>query len=314
LLILGACTPVKPVTKIGLLAPFEGLHRRSGYEALAALRLALADYEAQPGAPDLAVLPLALDDSRDPARAAQKLLVDRGVHAIVGPLTPATAATVAAELADSPAPAALPWFLPFAVDPSGLPAGTFGTWPTDPGWATELVAAVAAEARSQGAQTLVLAGAPAGWPALTDAAWAESAGMPVRQVDDASPQEAGIQAAEAIFWLGDAEAAAGFLAALRTLQPAVPFWLGPQGGDPVFAERATGALDNAYWATWSNVEYNRWAAQHSPSTPSAYLVYLATQQALATIAGTAPQPAPPWQVATYEFQPDGTSRRFSSAP
>lgn len=278
------------------------------------MRLALADYAAQPGAPDLAVLPLALDDSRDPARTAQKLLVDQGVHAVVGPLTPATAATVAAALADFPAPAALPWVLPFAVAPTGALAGGFAPLNSDPGWATELVAAVAAAAHDQGAQALILAGAPTGWPALTDAAWTEIAGMPVRQIDDAAPKEAGIQAAEAIFWLGDAEAAAGFLAALRTLQPAAPFWLGPEGGDPVFVERAAGTLDNAYWATWSNVEYNRWAAQHSPSTPSAYLVYLATQQALATIAGTAPQPAPPWQVDTYEFQPDGTSRRFSSAP
>jgi branched-chain amino acid transport system substrate-binding protein len=292
------------------LAPFEGLHRRSGYEALAAMRMALADYTAPPGTPEIAVLPLALDDSRDPARAAQKLLVDQSVQAILGPLTPATAAAVTAPLTGPRAPAAMPWLTPFAVDPvRGFTAPS-----ADPTWATELVAAVAAATRAQGAQTLVLAGQDRGWPMLTDAGWVQSAGMPVRQVGLASPLEAQIQPEDAVLWLGDAESGARFLVALRSQRPSVPFWLGPQGGDPVFAERAAGALENTYWAIRSTVGYNAWAAQHSPSTPNAFLVYLATQQALAAISGAAPQPGPPWRHVFFAFQPDGASRQFSSAP
>ncbi|MFZ1771520.1 MAG: ABC transporter substrate-binding protein, partial [Caldilinea sp.] len=90
-LVLAACTDVRPLVKIGLIAPFEGLYRRTGYEALAAMRQALADAPTGP----VAIIPLALDDSADPTRtvrAAEKLLVDPQVQAVVGPLSPALAA------------------------------------------------------------------------------------------------------------------------------------------------------------------------------------------------------------------------------
>ena len=84
-LLLAGCTSVRPTLKVGLLAPFEGLHRRSGYAALAAVRAAVADFPyAEAG-----VLPLALDDGGQPQgaqRAAQKLLADGRVAAVVGPL------------------------------------------------------------------------------------------------------------------------------------------------------------------------------------------------------------------------------------
>ena len=38
LILATGCTPVRPVVKIGLIAPFEGLYRDSGYGALAAMR------------------------------------------------------------------------------------------------------------------------------------------------------------------------------------------------------------------------------------------------------------------------------------
>src|SRR3954452_7384256 len=85
LLILCGCTSIRPIVKIGLIAPFEGLYRQSGYDALEAMRQAMAD--CTPAGVD--VLPLALDDSGDPAqaqRAAQKMLVDPAVRAVVGPL------------------------------------------------------------------------------------------------------------------------------------------------------------------------------------------------------------------------------------
>ena len=38
---LAGCTNVRPTIKIGVLAPFEGLHRRTGYAALDAVRAAM---------------------------------------------------------------------------------------------------------------------------------------------------------------------------------------------------------------------------------------------------------------------------------
>ena len=60
-LLLAGCTDVRPVAKIGLIAPFEGLHRRSGYAALAAMRQAIVETPA--GA--TGIIPLALDDAGD---------------------------------------------------------------------------------------------------------------------------------------------------------------------------------------------------------------------------------------------------------
>jgi branched-chain amino acid transport system substrate-binding protein len=92
--LLGSCVSVRPIVKIGVLAPFEGLYRRTGYTVLEAVRRAIVDDSAaNPAVFDL--LPLALDDSAAPAaarRSTQKLLVDPGVGAVVGPLTPALAA------------------------------------------------------------------------------------------------------------------------------------------------------------------------------------------------------------------------------
>ncbi len=61
----GTYTNTRPVVKIGLIAPFEGLYRESGYEALAAMRSAIAD-SPLPSQVRIDILPLALDDSADP--------------------------------------------------------------------------------------------------------------------------------------------------------------------------------------------------------------------------------------------------------
>ena len=90
---LAGCTNVRPTIKIGVLAPFEGLHRRSGYAALEAVRAAIADFSNV----DAGILPLALDDGDQPqqaVRSAQKLLADPRVAAVVGPLSPDLGAAV----------------------------------------------------------------------------------------------------------------------------------------------------------------------------------------------------------------------------
>src|SRR3954452_18921273 len=108
LLILCGCTSVRPIVKIGLIAPFEGFYRQSGYDALDAMRQAMA--ACTPAGVD--VLPLALDDSGDPVqskRAAQKLLVDPTVRAIVGPILLDEIPVVATVI--TPA-TGIPWYIP----------------------------------------------------------------------------------------------------------------------------------------------------------------------------------------------------------
>lgn len=303
-LLLAACSDVRPVAKLGLIAPFEGLHRRTGYEALAAMRLAIAEAPAA----EVGLIPLALDDSADPARAgraAAKLLRDPQIAAVVGPLTPALTATVS----DTLAAGSIPWFAPYAVNP----AGGFADPRTAEEWAAGLAAAVGAAVRTQGATALVLAGDAQGWPAWDDAAWSRIAGLPVRRLgaDPAADPAAvtALTADDAIFWLGAAEEAARFLTALPPARTDIPFWLGPAGGDPILAEHAQ-IVSKLYWLAWSNVHYNAWAATHTPSTPSAFLVYQATRAAIEAVTGAATTEAIPWHVVLFEVK-NGVSRVYT---
>lgn len=299
-LLLTGCSNVRPVAKIGLIAPFEGLERRTGYAALAAMRQAIA--EAPPHT--VGIIPLALDDSADPTRAhrtAEKLFRDPQVKAIVGPLTPMLTASVS----DTLAAAALPWFAPYAVNPEG----GFADPRSDDRWARGLTAAVGAAVRRQGATALVLAGDAQGWPTWDAATWSAIAGLPVRRLTGADSATKTLSAGDAIFWLGDADAAAAFLNALPTELAEVPFWLGPAGGDPILTEHAK--IDRKlYWLTWSSLPYNDWAATHSPSTPFAYLVYQATRAAIEAVTGAAATTAPSWRVVLFEVE-NGVSHVYT---
>jgi branched-chain amino acid transport system substrate-binding protein len=282
-LLLAGCTDdVRPTLKIGVLAPFEGLHRRSGYAALEAVRAAIADFPyAEAG-----ILPLALDDgsqSQGAQRAAQKLLADRRVTAVVGPLTPELADAAASVLAGE----TVQWFTPHTL------AGKQ--------WAAGLARAAGTLAAQEGAQGLVLAGWTPGWPLLDAATWSQAAGLPVRLLDDPS----GVHGDEAVFWLGSAEEGAAWLAQLRRVQPQTPFVLGPAGEDPVFAERA-GGLQHAYWTTWTDAGYNAWSIRHANDSPNAYLVYRATLAALAAAAGVTPDaPQASWSVQMFRYDAQG---------
>jgi hypothetical protein len=289
---LAACGSVRPVAKIGLIAPFEGLYRRSGYEALAAMRVALAEVDLG----EMGVIPQALDDGADPRqaeRAMGKLLADPAVEAVVGPLAPETAQAVAHVMA----PAAATWFLPFAAEPDG---GFAALAAVD--WSVQLVAAVAAAAPAQGGERLVLAGRTPGWPAFSAERWAEVAGLPVLVSDD----PAAVTARDAVFWLGSPDAAAAYVQALFAVHPEIPFWMGPQGGDPVFLERSRIGRP-VYWATWLDAGYPAWAEAHPDlATPSAYQVYRATLAAIARVTGRDVFSPLPWQVSLFQLDPDGS--------
>lgn len=293
-LVLAACEDVRPVAKIGLIAPFEGLYRRTGYEALAAMRQAIA--EASPH--DIAVIPLALDDSATPERAqraAQKLRVDPQVRAVVGPLTPALAAAVADVLSD----ADMPWIVPYAVNPEGGFASPFRST----AWAEGLIAAVGAAVQRQGATALAVAGNANGWPVWDEEHWSALAGLPTRFLRN---NGAFLQPHEAIFWLGAADEAAAFLNAMPELGFDFLFWLGPTGSDPVLGERLQ--IDRKlYWLTWSNLPYTTQETGTDRWMSSTRLVYAATRAALGVVTKAGAASAPSWRIEMFVLE-DGVSQ------
>lgn len=261
--------------KIGLLAPFEGLHRESGYEALAAMRAALADHPPS----GVEVLPLALDTSADPEqarRAAAKLLRDESVAAVIGPLQSPQIAAVSELIAGSK----IDWHLPLAPRTSE----------------EEQALTRALLARIDGLH-VVQAGRNDPWPHLS------TDGRSTGNDDPAAAAAEGRDAAsmDGVLWLGDAPAGAIFLTRLRPYGSTIPFWTTSIGGDPVFSLLLSSQLEGespgpVYWALAldggvSEEDYMQWAATHQPGTPTAFAVYAATQRALEQIVGTGNPPA-----------------------
>lgn len=84
----------QPVVKIGLVAPFEGLYRDLGYEALYAVKLAVRERNEAGGVGGHMVELVALDDGNDPTQAplqARKLMIDPDVMGVIGHFSDETA-------------------------------------------------------------------------------------------------------------------------------------------------------------------------------------------------------------------------------
>jgi branched-chain amino acid transport system substrate-binding protein len=101
--LLGAavgCLPTlcpQPTVKIGLVAPFEGLYRPLGYEALYAAKLALGERNEQGGVAGYLVELVALNDDQDPESAAQRareMAVDPAIVGVIGHLGEETTVAV----------------------------------------------------------------------------------------------------------------------------------------------------------------------------------------------------------------------------
>ena len=92
--LLGTCgcgtgSSVKPQVKVGLVAPFEGLHRDSGYEALCGAKLALRERNQAGGVGGYLVELVALNDDQDPYWARQRareMGIDPDVMGVIGHL------------------------------------------------------------------------------------------------------------------------------------------------------------------------------------------------------------------------------------
>lgn len=103
-LLLAACVfpgSVKPTVKIGLSAPFEGLHRDLGYEVLHAVRLAVRQRNEAGGVGDRYLVEfVALNDFNEgpeAIRQARKMVVDPGVMGVLGGWAPEVAQVVVPE-------------------------------------------------------------------------------------------------------------------------------------------------------------------------------------------------------------------------
>ena len=266
-LLLLSCSSMRPVVKIGLLAPFEGLHRESGYEALSAMRAALADYPLD----EFEALPLALDTSADPAqarRAAAKLLRDDSVAAVVGPLQARQVYAVADIMA--------------ASDVDWRP-------PTAPATAESGRALVRAFIFNMSGQNISVAGLDSGWPLFSEEALSSNTGKTVTIVEG----ETAAAGADGVLWLGSAPEGAAFLGRLRLQSRTVPFWTTAIAADPVFHSLLLERLDGTppgpiYWVVAPGEigdHFNEWAASHPDAAPTAFAVYHATRLALQQISG-----------------------------
>jgi branched-chain amino acid transport system substrate-binding protein len=77
----------KPILKVGLVAPFEGLYRPLGYEVLYAVKLAIRERNASGGVAGYMVELVALNDDSEPTIAAQRareMAVDPDVLGVIG--------------------------------------------------------------------------------------------------------------------------------------------------------------------------------------------------------------------------------------
>lgn len=98
LFLLTACGSVRPVIKVGLVAPFEGQYRPVGYDAIYAARLAVREINKQGGIGNYRVALVAQDDGGNPELAAQvaaSLVIDPAVMIVVGHWLSPTNAIVA---------------------------------------------------------------------------------------------------------------------------------------------------------------------------------------------------------------------------
>ena len=87
---MAGCGPwggTRPMIKIGLVAPFEGLYRPLGYEVLSAVKLALKERNEAGGVNGHMVELVALNDGQEPTMAVQRareMAVDPDIMGVIG--------------------------------------------------------------------------------------------------------------------------------------------------------------------------------------------------------------------------------------
>lgn len=224
--LLAGCTATRPTVKIGLVAPFEGVHRPLGYAVLYGAQLALQERNAQGGAGGYGVELVALSDDGQAAsagRQAQALAADPGVVGVLGPWQTATAQAAAPLFAQAGLPAVVPAALPDQMLQAS--AGVYRLYGSDEALARRLMVSVPATS------TWAFDGEAAGWPSTLAQVARNTAADPTVEV-----------------LTGDGESVARALTGGRC-HDGVVCVAGPAAQEPVVAARAGGAPGDLIWVS-----------------------------------------------------------------
>lgn len=225
---LTGCTATRPTFKIGLIAPFEGVHRPLGYEVLGAVKLALQQRNAAGGVAGQGVELVALNDDGVPATAARQvaaLAADPAVIAIIGPWQTETAQAAAPALQAAGLAAVIPAALPDA-DLAQAP-NAYRLFAGDDALAQALLAAL------PGGVRLETRGAASAWSTRLLAL------LP-------APDPAG---APALVLTGDAEAVAHQLTISPCVRTITVCFAGPSVAESLVIARVGNAANDLVWVT-----------------------------------------------------------------
>lgn len=280
-----SCTSTQPTVKIGLVAPFEGVHRALGYEVLYAVKLALQERNAESGVGGYGVELVALSDDGQAAsvsRQIQALAADPGIVGTLGPWQAATAEVATPAFARTGLPALVPAALPDAVLHAA--PGVYRLYAGDGALARTLAASVPATA------TWTFDGQAPGWSAALQRTAANSG-----------------TGATVVVLTGDGESVARVLTD-GLCQNGVTCLAGPAAQEPVVTARAGVAPGDLTWvsslpAVDCRAELADFCARYTalagqPPGPYAVLAYDATNLLLDAIAQAAGTGTPSRQTVT----------------
>jgi branched-chain amino acid transport system substrate-binding protein len=240
---------VPPTVKIGLVAPFEGRYRYTGYDAIYAVRLALREVNRAGGVGGYHVELVAYDDGADPAMAveqARKLDADPIVVASIGHFREETTAAALSAYAQAGIPLIAPQVLAPAL--TGGEAEIYRLGPVAGSVASELLQRLKELDQSQAA--LVTQGGPLGAALRRDAPRYHMRVWPV-----ISPQGTGwldevqISGVEAVFCDADPVTLGEVVVALREIGWEGLFLGGPELAASDFVAVAGQAAEGALFVT-----------------------------------------------------------------
>jgi branched-chain amino acid transport system substrate-binding protein len=254
LLAVWGCTATggtKPIVKVGLVAPFEGLYRPLGYEVLYAVKLAIRERNASGGVAGYMVELVALNDDNEPAVAVQRareMAVDCDVMGVIGHFSSLTTLTALEEYRRAGLALVTSAAAANAVTDGGYPNvyrlctrnGRLGQEAARYA-VTELGAERLAILRGQEdlAEAFVLAVANLGATVVSD--------VGADQMDWAVQMAA--QDPDLVFSTGDAVEGAGLIVQARQKGVDAPFMSGGDWGSPKLMQIGGAAVEGALYVT-----------------------------------------------------------------
>lgn len=251
-LALSACrTPgsTRPIVKIGLIAPFEGLYRSIGYEVLYAAQLAVQEWNTSEATGGWGVSLVAVDDGLLPARsqiAAEKLAVDADVVGGIGPFSWNTGQTAGPSIYAN----GIPWIV-VAPTPDTLLATcqpfAFRFYPSVTEM-SELAADYMRTVAGHGSVIILSEAAPPRIFKIADQLPADI-GVEYRMwnAQDGEERLAHLSSSQPILLDGTAEWTAQAIAALRATGHSGSILAGPDAGNDIVMQRAKDAAEGVLW-------------------------------------------------------------------